>query len=347
MILFRDGDAKIPPVKDNYYWSVSNCRLNRLFSVPPCNKAKELNMQNLRRKVLILGGGEMSHAMQHLLGARHDLLIWTRSASAGAAPRAPQDMVTECDFVFFCLPAQPHLDLLTGLLPKLSRRTLCLSIAKGLDEQGRTPADVFARVLGGNIPHAVLYGPMISEELRAGKPGFAQLAASDDEGLHKTTALFHASGLHIEASSDRIGIAWSAILKNVYAVLFGVADELQLGDNMRGHLAVGALAEIGGIVSAFGAQATTPYRWAGLGDLITTATSAGSHHHELGRRLVRGRGDDIRGEGLHTLQILRKLALVAIDSYPLLNLIETCVQHPDEIRSRVQNYLEQLDHPRG
>ena len=303
-------------------------------------------MQNLRRKVLILGGGEMSHAMQHLLGARHDLLVWTRTAPPGATPMAPQDMVTQCDFVLFCLPAQPHLDLLTRLLPKLSRRTLCLSIAKGLDEQGRTPADVFTQILGGKVPHAVLYGPMISEELRAGKPGFAQLAASDGEGLHTTTALFLGSGLHIEASSDRIGISWSAILKNVYAILFGVADELQLGDNMRGHLAVGALAEIGDIVGGFGGQATTPYRWAGLGDLITTATSAGSHHHELGRLLVRGRGDAIRGEGLHTLEILRRLALVAIDAHPLLNLIEACVHHPDNIRSNVQNYLHQLDHPR-
>lgn len=301
-------------------------------------------MQNLRRKVLILGGGEMSHAMQHLLGARHDLLIWTRTARPGTTTLAPQELVTGCDFVLFCLPAQPHHELLTRLLPSLSRRTLCLSIAKGLDEQGRTPADVLTRVLGGNLPHAVLYGPMIAEELRAGKPGFAQLAASDDEGLRNTTALFLGSGLHIEASSDRIGIAWSAILKNVYAILFGVADELQLGDNMRGHLAVGALAEIGDIVSAFGGQAATPYRLAGLGDLITTATSAGSHHHELGRLLVRDRGDALRGEGLHTLQILRKLALVVFDTHPLLNLIEACVRRPHDIRGNVQNYLDQLDH---
>ena len=120
---------------------------------------------------------------------------------------------------------------------------------------------------------------MISEEMRAGKPCFAELAASDEEGLQKTMALFHASGLHIQASADRTGIAWSAILKNVYAILFGIADELQLGDNMRGHLAVSALAEIGAMVRDLGGQAATVYRWAGLGDLITTATSAGSHHH--------------------------------------------------------------------
>ena len=72
---------------------------------------------------------------------------------------------------------------------------------------------------------------------------------------------------------------------------------------------------------------------------------ARSHPLET-RVLVRGRGDAIRGEGLHTLEILRRLALVAIDAHPLLNLIETCVHHPDNIRRNVQNYLHQLDHPR-
>jgi len=73
------------------------------------------------------------------------------------------------------------------------------------------------------------------------------------------------------------------ILKNVYAIMFGVADELKLGDNMRGHLMVAAIAELSGIVQSFGGQAHTPYSYAGLGDLLTTATSEGSHHHALGQ----------------------------------------------------------------
>ena len=228
------------------------------------------------------------------------------------------------------------------LLPALSRRTLCISIAKGLDDQGRTPADVFSRILGTNIPYGVLYGPMISEEMRAGRPCFAEVSASDDEAVQKTVNLFQASTLHLEATSDRIGASWSAILKNVYAILFGVADELQLGDNMRGHLAVAALAEISAIVQGFGGLAATPYRWAGLGDLVTTATSAASHHHELGRWLVRGRRDALRGEGIHTLQLLRSRALVAMNHFPLLMLIDACVGDPENVRSKMQNYLDHL-----
>ena len=49
------------------------------------------------------------------------------------------------------------------------------------------------------------------------------------------------------------------MLKNVYAILFGVADGLKLGDNMRGWLAVETLREIETIVTALGGSATPPY----------------------------------------------------------------------------------------
>ncbi len=78
------------------------------------------------------------------------------------------------------------------------------------------------------------------------------------------------------------------MLKNVYAILFGVADGLELGDNMRGYLATAAMHELERIVAGLGGSAGAAHRLAGLGDLITTATSKGSHHHELGRRLARG-----------------------------------------------------------
>jgi glycerol-3-phosphate dehydrogenase (NAD(P)+) len=66
--------------------------------------------------------------------------------------------------------------------------------------------------------------------------------------------------------NDMLGSSWSVILKNVYAIMFGVSDELKLGDNMRGHLMVAASSELSAIVKAFGAEANTPYGYAGLGD---------------------------------------------------------------------------------
>ncbi|WP_177186279.1 hypothetical protein [Nitrosomonas sp. Nm166] len=134
---------------------------------------------------------------------------------------------------------------------------------------------------------------MISEEIRADRYAFGQLDCRDLASLHTVQTCFRHTKLYIDHTSDITGISWSVILKNVYAMAFGMADELKLGDNMRGYLAVAALHELNQIVHLIGGQTGSPYHLAGLGDLITTATSEGSHHHELGRRLVREETDDI------------------------------------------------------
>ena len=64
-------------------------------------------------------------------------------------------------------------------------------------------------------------------------------------------------------------------------MLFGISDELELGDNMRGFLAAAVLRELDVIVRQMGGKPGTASSLAGLGDLITTATSESSHHHEL------------------------------------------------------------------
>ena len=80
-------------------------------------------------------------------------------------------------------------------------------------------------------------------------------------------------------------------------------------------------------------------RVAGLGDLITTATSAGSHHHELGRKLARGKTEDISGEGIHTLAMVEKYRLFDTSPYPLYGLVHDVVQEPFDAAQKFRDYL--------
>jgi glycerol-3-phosphate dehydrogenase (NAD(P)+) len=201
---------------------------------------------------------------------------------------ALDSVAAEQDFILFCLPANPHFELASRLRPRLRRDGVCLSVAKGLDEHGRTAAQALTEALGSVSAFGVLYGPMISEEIRDGRPAFAQAGTTHAETYGRVRELFAETSLSLEHSTDIAGISWSAVLKNVYAILFGVADEMGMGDNTRGYLAVAAVAELESIVTGLGGDPETPRRLAGLGDLITTATSPGSHHHEVGRRLARG-----------------------------------------------------------
>lgn len=290
-------------------------------------------MTEKKLQVLVLGYGEMGRALAGLLRPRHDVAVWQRHPPPGAPALDLAASARESDVVLFCLPTVPHYAIATRLRPFLSARTCCVTIAKGLDEEGRPAVEVFRQAFGRAVPYAVLYGPMIAEELHAGKPGFAQLGA--DPGVFQRIApLFRGTRLVVEHTQDQAGIAWAAVLKNVYAMLFGIADELGLGDNMRGYLAVAAMRELQGLLPRLGALSTAPFQLAGLGDLITTATSAGSHHHDLGRRLVRGeRG--LTGEGLHTLAMIEKHALFDTRACPLLHVVAEAERQPERIEQRL------------
>ncbi len=296
----------------------------------------------MKLRVLILGYGEMGHAMEYLLAVRHDVRIWNMGVVVKGSKATLEDEVAEAQVILFCLPVNPHHEIASRIAPYLAQCSLCLTIAKGLDESGRTAVQVFESIFAGRHHYGVVYGPMISEELRAGRYGFADAVLSDAADFEVMHSLFRGSTLVCQQASDMHGRSWSVILKNVYAILFGVADELKLGDNMRGHLMVAAIAELSGIVQAFGGQAHTPYSYAGLGDLLTTATSEGSHHHALGRQLVRGEWSDISGEGVHTLQMIEKYRVFDWRAYPLFSLVRDIVTQPATLKERVEDYLKQL-----
>jgi len=296
----------------------------------------------MRLRVLILGYGEMGHAMAYLLAARHDVRIWNMGEVVRGNHATLEEEVAEAQVILFCLPVNPHHEIASRIEPFLAPDSLCLTIAKGLDEAGRTAAQVFERVFADSHHYGVIYGPMISEEIRAGRYAFADAVLSDAADFEVVHSLFRGSTLVCQQASDMHGRSWSVILKNVYAILFGVADELKLGGNMRGHLMVAAIAELSGIVQSFGGKANTPYSYAGLGDLLTTATSADSHHHELGCKLARGEWHDISGEGVHTLQMVEQFCLFDWRAYPLFSLAHDIVTAPQTLPERLQDYLRQL-----
>jgi len=291
------------------------------------------------KSVLILGYGEMGHAMQALLDDHHDLRIWDKFPPAGMKNIVLADAAPQADFVIFCLPVNPHREVAEMVASLLKPDCICISIAKGLNEAGQTAAQIFSGVFGAaDIHYALLYGPMISEELRAGCYGFSQLVCSAQKICSRVQDLFSGSSLLIKPCDDVSGVSWSVILKNVYAMVFGMADELRLGDNMRGFLMTTSLSELDAIVGGMGGDAGSPYGLAGLGDLTATATSLSSHHHELGRRLARGETENISGEGVHTLQMVEQHDLFEWRSYPLFSLIKRLVAQPQSVERELLEF---------
>ena len=292
------------------------------------------------KKILLLGYGEMGHAMEYLLSPSHAISIWDPFFEGELTEINLESVCSESDFIIFCTPTTAVFELSQRVSLHIPDRCICLSMAKSLDKVGRTAPQAFEQGLRGKAEYALLYGPMISEEIIVGRPGFATLTGTSTTCLKKVRALYQGTGLKLKIYDDIIGAAWCVVLKNVYALLFGMADELRLGDNMRGFLVVETLAEMANIVNGKNGLPLTPYTLAGLGDLITTVTSEDSHHHELGRRLARKERDDISGEGINTLNTINRLELLDTKGLPLFQLIERVVQQSENPEKLLATYID-------
>lgn len=297
-------------------------------------------------RVLLLGHGAMGRAMEHLLAPRHEIAVWDRDLETWNETLDLEAAVPGQDFILFTLPTNPHGELASRVAAVAGPETVCLTIAKGLDGEGRAPYEILRAGLSAEQPHGVIYGPMIARDLQEGRAGFAMLGTPKRDVFERVAALFADTPLYLEYSDDVTGVSWAVILKNLYVPLIGAADELELGDNVRGFLVCEILRELDAVCRAFGARAGTAYTVAGLGDLVTTATSESSHHRGIGADLAAGRidrmageGVNIRGEGVHTLAMIEQHGRVEIERYPLMTLMQSMLDDPGSAAERLRRAI--------
>ena len=297
-------------------------------------------------RVLILGHGAMGRAFETLLASRHDVAIWDRDLATGVETEPLEQAVQGREVVVFAMPTDPHDELAQRLAASAADGLACFSIAKGLDKQGRTPAQIFERNFGSRIGWGLIYGPMLARELQAGRAGFAMVASARPDIGRRIIALFNDSALRLEYLNDVHGAAWAAILKNVYVPLIGAAEGLGLGDNLRGFLMTEATRELGLIAEHMGGRRETAYTLSGLGDLVTSATSASSHHRHIGAELAAGRtgelaasGVNIRSEGIHTTTIVREQAVFDWERFPLFALVCNFLRDPAQLEKQMADYF--------
>lgn len=95
----------------------------------------------------------------------------------------------------------------------------------------------------------------------------------------------------VYAQTDLIGVEMCASLKNIIAIASGIIAGLGYGDNTRAALITRGLVEMKRIATIFGAEETTVFGLAGLGDLVVTCTSTHSRNFQAGFKI--GSGKDL------------------------------------------------------
>jgi len=290
-------------------------------------------------QAIIAGHGQMGHAFEALLRERIGFHIWDVAPDRVRLPPDLTEAAHKTSYLFLCVPTVAHAALLDALSGVLTPDAALISIAKGLDDEGHTAADILHRRLGMR-PWGVLGGPMIADEIVAGRVGFAELGTLDAALPGRLDALFTPQRLRIRLAPSAHAVSWCGVLKNIYAPLVGVADGLGWGDNARGHIIMAALAEMRSLLAGFAGESADAYGDAGLADFVTTVTSASSHHYALGRQVARGELVLPECEGLHSLRVLESQRRVDRARHPLYAAVARLLDTPAEVPRSLRAWLE-------
>jgi glycerol-3-phosphate dehydrogenase (NAD(P)+) len=179
---------------------------------------------------------------------------------------------------------------LGGLGDRLPRGIPVLSVVKGI-ENGTfaRPSQIIVEALGPR-PVSVLSGPSHAEELALGLPASFVVAGAHEALNGAVRDALNRGMIRVYTNPDAVGVELAGALKNILGIAAGICDGLGFGDNAKAALLTRGLVEIARFAVRQGAEPSTFYGLAGVGDLITTCYSPFGRNRAVGDRI--GRGED-------------------------------------------------------
>lgn len=204
------------------------------------------------------------------------------------------EALKDADIIVNAIPVQFIRSAWERLLPHVPKNASVISVAKGIENNTLfRPTQIIADVLKDDPdakPRALgcMSGPAIASELAICLPATMAAASDQPEFARTIQELFSTSWLRIYTNPDLLGVELAGATKNVIAIAAGIIDGLGAGYNAKSALLARGLAEIGRLGSAMGAQTSTFFGIAGVGDLATTCFSPEGRNRSCGEALGKG-----------------------------------------------------------
>ncbi len=289
------------------------------------------------KSVAVLGAGGMGTALALLFARNARVTLWAREASRAEeigrtrensrhlpGIRLPESIFVtndareacgEAELIVVAIPTPFLRSTLSTLAPSIPSAVPALSVVKGIEnETFARPSEIIVATLGER-PVAVLSGPSHAEEMTRGLPTSVVIAGSDGNLCMAARDALNHGMFRVYTNTDAVGVEVAGALKNILGIAAGVCDGLQLGDNAKAAVLTRGLAEITRFGVDLGAQASTFFGLAGVGDVITTCFSKFGRNRSVGERIGRGeRLDDVLNamvnvaEGVPTTRSVHHLA---------------------------------------
>ena len=253
----------------------------------------------MQKNISIIGAGRIGDAFSRIFTKQgHVVSMWDKEEGKVQGQKSISETVTHADAVFLCIPSWALRETCNAIKDAVPEKAFLIALAKGIEHDTlKTPDEI----IGEFFPKkrfGMLGGPMLAEELNLGHVGIGMVGTPSAEVFEKTRELFKESVVRLIHTKDMHGVALGGILKNTYALAFGIADGLEWSGNAKGWLLVKSMNEIAHLSRVLGGRKKTVLNVAGLGDLATCGFSEYSRNRQAGQDVLEDGKFDIKSEGV-------------------------------------------------
>ena len=331
-------------------------------------------MENFK-KVAVLGGGSFGTVLANLAASNdYKVSLWVRDAeqalrinSEGAntsyhpelklsdniqATEDLNEVMRDASIIFIATPSIIFEQIMHRISKLIDNKAYVISCTKGiLENPFRSMTDVIQNKIKNDV--GVLSGPNLAKEIAQNKIAGTVIASNNEDLIKLVKDTLSSKTFKIFSSNDIQGVELGGALKNIYAIICGLADSLEVGENALGLILTRSMAEMSRFAVAKGANPVTFLGLSGMGDLVTTCTSTLSRNYQLGHNLGTGMGlDDAKdnvgqvAEGIRTLEVIRNESISLDLKMPLIESLYNIIHKkssPDSLINDLINNPHEVD----
>ena len=198
-------------------------------------------------------------------------------------------IVEAYDTLVFVIPSPYLKNHLKKLKTRLRDKFIITAIKGLVADDNLACSEFFHNVYDVPISNlACIGGPSHAEEVALERLSYLTVGCSDQDKAQAFADVIASEYIKTKTSSDLLGIEYSSVLKNVYAIAAGICSGLKYGDNFQAVLMANAVQEMSRFLSAIYPLERNVYDSVYLGDLLVTGYSNFSRNRTFGTMIGKG-----------------------------------------------------------
>ena len=199
-------------------------------------------------------------------------------------------IVANSDILILAIPSPYVLMTLKKIRRSMQGKTVISAVKGMIPDENMLVTDYLHEHFG--IPYsnlAIIAGPCHAEEIALERLSYLTIGCEDQEYAAQLGELFATDFVHTTTSTDVVGLEYSSVMKNIYAIAAGLCYSLRYGDNFVAVLISNAIQEIQRFATAMNPETPRDINASGyLGDVLVTSYSKFSRNRQFGQMIGMG-----------------------------------------------------------